>query len=163
MAKPPVLKDWKTLLEEQLNKTAHGEADILKIIYACQDYIGEMQLDSQWLGQQQGFISRIYSNFLDMYSARFGNQPPPRPQQAPIKEILLETPERRKQVIREVALSITKPGDDVSDEAILEELKRRGIKLATSNPTATISTILYGFKPQFEKVQGGRGIFKRQE
>ena len=60
------------------------------------------------------------------------------------------------------ALSMTEPGDDVSDEAVLEELKRRGMKIDAANPTATISTILHGFKSQFEKVQGTRGVFKRQ-
>jgi len=62
-----------------------------------------------------------------------------------------------------VALSITKLGDNVSDEAVLEELKHRGIKIDAANPTAVISTILHGFKPQFEKVQGKRGIFRRQQ
>jgi hypothetical protein len=51
----------------------------------------------------------------------------------------------------------------VSDEAVLEELKRRGMKIDASNPTATISTVLHGFKPQFEKVQGKRGVFTRQQ
>jgi len=163
MAKPPVLRDWKTLLEKQLNKTAHSEADILKIIYICQDYSGEIQPIGRWVGEQDSFVNRMYNIFSSMYSTMFNKQPPTRPKEAPITEVLLDTPERRKQVIREVALSITKPGDDVSDEAILEELKRRGMKLAAGNPTATVSTILLGFKPQFEKVRGKRGIFKRQE
>lgn len=163
MAKLPVLKDWKTLVEEQLNKTAHSEADILKIIYMCQDYLGEIQPIGQWLGQQQGFVTQMYSIFSDMYFTMFAKQPPPRPTEAPITEVLLDTPGRRKQEIRQVALSITKPGDVVSDEAVLEELKRRGMKIDTANPTATISTILNGFKPQFEKVQGKRGVFRRQQ
>ena len=87
---------------------------------------------------------------------------PPRPTEAPIKEVFLDTPESRKQAIREVALSITELGDEISDEAVLEELKRRGMKIDLINPTATISTILNGFKPQFEKVQGKRGLFRRQ-
>jgi hypothetical protein len=77
--------------------------------------------------------------------------------------VLLDTPERRKQAIREVALSITKPGDDVSDEAVLEELRRRWMRINAPNPTAIISTILRGFKPQFEKVLGKRGVFRRQQ
>ena len=77
--------------------------------------------------------------------------------------MILDTPEHRKQAIRDVALSLTKPGDDVSDEAVLEELKRRGMRIEAANPTAAISTILNGFKPEFEKVQGKRGIFKRKQ
>ena len=162
MAEPPVLKDWKTLVEEQLKITGYGDKDILKIVHMCQDFTSEIQPASQWVGQQQGFVTQIYRIFTEMYTARFGEQPPPRPKEAPITEVLLDTPEGRKQAIREVALSITKPGDDVSDEAVLEELERRGMKLESANRTATISTILNGFKPQFEKVQGKRGVFKRQ-
>jgi len=61
-----------------------------------------------------------------------------------------------------VALSITNPGDDISDEAVLEELQRRGMKIDGFNPTAIISTILNGFKPQFEKIEGKRGVFRRR-
>jgi hypothetical protein len=129
----------------------------------CQDYLGEMQPINQWLGQQQGFVTQMNRIFSDMYLTMYGRQPPPRPTEAPIAEVLLDTPEHRRQAIREAALSITKPGDEVSDEAVLEELKRRGMKLAANNPTATISTILRGFKPQFEKVQGKMGVFRRQQ
>ncbi len=163
MAETPVLKDWKTLVGEQMNKAAYAEADILTIMYMCQDYQGEIQPISQWLGQQQGFVSQMYRIFNEMYFTIFGKQPPPRPTEAPIIEVLLDTPEGRKQAIREVALSITKPGDDVSDEAVFEELKRRRMKIDALNPTAMISTILNGFKPQFEKVQGKRGVFRRQQ
>jgi hypothetical protein len=163
MGELPVLKDWKTLVEKQLNKSDYAEADILKIIHICQAYLGEIQPIGQWLGQQEGFIRKMYGIFSDMYFTMFGNKPPPPPAEAPIKEVLLNSPESRKQAIREVALSITKPGDDVSDEAVLEELERRGMKIDAFNPTATISTILNGFKPQFEKVQGKRGLFTRQQ
>ena len=162
MAETPVLKDWKTLVEKQLHKVAYAEADILRIMYMCQDYLGEIQPIGQWVGQQQGFVTRMYSIFSEMYVTMFDKQPPPHPEEAPITEVLLDTPEGRKQAIREVALSITKPGDDVSDEAVFEELKRRGMKIDAFNPTATISTILNGFKPQFKKVQGKRGVFSRQ-
>ena len=101
--------------------------------------------------------------FNDMYFTRFNKQPPPRPSETPIPELLLDTPDIRKQIIREVALSITKPGNEVSDEAVLAELKQLGKKLDLVNPTATISTILRGFRPQFEKVQSKRGVFRRQE
>ena len=163
MAETPVLKDWKTLVDEQLNKAAYTEADILEIMYMCQDFLGEIQTINQWLGQQQGFVGQMHRLFSEMYFTRFGKQPPPRPTEAPIIEVLLDTPEGRKQTIREVALSITKPGDNVSDEAVFEELKRRGMKIDAFNPTAIISTILNGFKPQFEKVQGKRGVFRRQQ
>jgi hypothetical protein len=163
MAETPALRDWRGLLEKRLNKATYTEEDILEILYLCQDYLVEIQPVGHWLGQQQGFINQMQRIFNDMYFTRFNKQPPPRPTEVPIPEILLDTPEIRKQRIREVALSITKTGDEVSDEAVLEELKRRGMKIDLVNPTATISTVLRGFKPQFEKVQGKRGIFRRQQ
>ena len=163
MEKIPELKDWRGLLEKRLNKVTYTKEDILEILYLCQDYLVEIQPAGQWVGQQQGFINQMQRIFNDMYFTRFNKQPPPRPSETPIPEVLLDTPEIRKQIIREVALSITKPGNEVSDEAVLAELKQLGKKLDLVNPTATISTILRGFRPQFEKVQGKRGVFRRQE
>jgi len=163
MEKIPELKDWKGLLEKRLNKVTYTEEDISEVLYLCQDYLVEIQPAGQWVGQQQGFINQMQRIFNDMYFTRFNKQPPPRPSETPIPEVLLDTPEIRKQIIREVALSITKPGNEVSDEAVLAELKQLGKKLDLVNPTATISTILRGFRPQFEKVQGKRGVFRRQE
>jgi len=163
MEKIPELKDWRGLLEKRLNKVTYTEEDISEVLYLCQDYLVEIQPAGQWVGQQQGFINQMQRIFNDMYFTRFNKQPPPRPSETPIPEVLLDTPEIRKQIIREVALSITKPGNEVSDEAVLAELKQLGKKLDLVNPTATISTILRGFRPQFEKVQGKRGVFRRQE
>ena len=163
MADIPALKDWRGLLERRLNKATYTEEDILEILHLCQDYTVEVQPTAQWLGQQQGFINQMQRIFIDLYFTRFNKQPPPRLTETPVKEILLDTAEIRKQTIREVALAIIKPGFEVSDEAVLEELKRRGMKLIANNPTATISTILHGFKPQFEKVQGKRGVFRRKQ
>ena len=163
MAEIPALEDWKGLLEKQLNKATYTEEDILRILYLCQEYLVEILPAEQWLGQQHGFINQMQRIFNDMYFTRFNKQPPPRPMETPVPEVLLGTPDIRKQTIREVALSIAKPGDEVSDEAVLEELKRRGMKIDLINPTATISTVLRGFKPQFEKVQGKRGVFRRQQ
>jgi len=163
MSELPVLKDWRVIIEKQLGKAAYTEKDIINILYMCQDYLGEIQPINQWIGQQQGFVNQMQRIFSEMYVAMFGKQPPPRPTEAPIPEVLLGTPEDRKRAIREVALSITKLGDDVSDEVVFEELMRRGMKIETANPTATISTVLNGFKPQFEKLQGKRGVFRRQQ
>ncbi len=163
MTEIPALRDWKGLLERRLNKATYTDKDILETLYLCQDFLVEIQPAGQWLGQQQGFINQMQRIFNDMYFTMFNKQPPPRPTETPVKEVLLDTPEIRKQTIRDVALSLTKPGDDVSDEAVLEELKRRGMRIEAANPTAAISTILNGFKPQFEKVQGKRGIFKRKQ
>ncbi len=163
MADTSALKDWRVLLEKRLNKATYTEEDILEILNLCQGFLLEIQPISQWLGQQFSFVTQMQRIFNEMYITRFEKQPPPRSTEMPVKEVLLDSPELRKQAIRQAALSLTKPGNEVSDEAILEELKRRGMKLAANNPTATISTVLRGFKPEFEKVEGKRGVFRRQQ
>jgi hypothetical protein len=163
MAMIPELKDWKALLEERLSKTTHSEEDVLGILHLCQDFVLEIQPVGQWLGEQQGFVNQMQRIFNEIYFMRFNKQPPPRPTETPVKEVVLNSPEARKQAIRQVALSITQPGDGVSDEAVLEELKRQGMKIDLANPTATISTVLRGFRPQFEKAEGKRGVFIRRE
>ena len=163
MAEILALKNWRELLEKRLNKANYTQADMEEVLHLCQDFLIEMQSPSQFLGQQQGFINQMQRIFIDMYFTRFNRQPPPWPAETAAKELVLDTPEKRKQTIRDVALSITKPGVEVSDEVVLEELKRRGMKINAYNPTATISTVLRGFRPQFEKVKGKRGIFIRRE
>jgi hypothetical protein len=159
----PVLKDWRGLLEKQLGSASHSEQDLLKIVRLAEDLSDETRLAGQWLNQQAGYLSMIVSQFSQTYALRFNKQVPPRPPKETTTEILLDNPEQRKKIVREVALAVTKPGDSTSDEAILEELKRRGMKLVANNPTATIATILKGFKPQFQKVKEKRGVFIRQE
>jgi hypothetical protein len=163
MVELPMLKDWKGLLEKQISSVGHGEEDLLKVIRLGEDFSDETRLVGQWFNQQAGYVNMIVSQFSQMYAVRFNKQVPPRLPKESTNEILLDTPEHRKKIVREVALAMTKPGDSTSDEAILEELRRRGMKLVASNPTATIATILHGFKPQFEKVKGKRGVFTRRE
>ena len=163
MTEIPVLKDWKSIVEKQLNSGSYSEADILKIIYMSQDHLSEIQPIMQWLGQQQGYATQVSRIFYDMYFTMFGKQPPARPKEAPIPEVLLDTTDVRKEAIRNIALAITKPGEEISDEKVLEELKHRGMRINMSNPTAAISTVLNGFKPQFKKVEGKRGLFIREQ
>jgi hypothetical protein len=161
MAQLPTLKDWKSLLEQEVRNKSFDEVDILNLINACHDYTEEMQPVSQWIGAQQSYVSQMQRTFMQVYTNMFGKEPPPRTPAAPVIEVL-GTTERRKQIVREVALAVTKAGDEVTDEALLEQLSRRGMRIETPNPTATISTILNGFKSEFKKVEGKRGVFKRQ-
>lgn len=159
---PPQPKDWRGRVENRIKQGDFRKEDMLEIIWLAQDLRNESDIAFRWFSEQGQYLNDIIGEYMRLYSIRFKEQPPPRPQKEASPEILIDTPERRKQVIQEVALAITKPGDEISDETILEELKRRSMRLVANNPTATISTILNGFKHQFEKVQGKRGIFKRQ-
>jgi hypothetical protein len=160
--KPPPLEDWRDQVENLIKQGEHEKQDVLNIIWLGQELISEMGPASRWISEQSQYLNAIVAEYMRIYSTRFGEQPPPQPHKEASPEILLDTPERRKQTVREVALAIAKPGDNISDEAIVEELKRRGMKLDARNPTATISTILHGFK-QFNKVDKTRGVFKRLE
>lgn len=161
MIELPKLKDWKTSIEDQLKGIGYSEEELLRIVYLCEDYIAEMTPALKWVNIQNSFLQQILGNFRNQYTIRFGKDVPPRPKEALVSEVLLDDPNSRKRVVREVALAIAKPGDEVSDETVLEELKCRGMRLVADNPTATISTILNGFKTEFEKVKEKRGVFKR--
>jgi hypothetical protein len=163
MVEPPKLKNWKAVVEEHMNKSSYNEEDLVKVIHMCEEFRREIQPISQWIGRQAGFVNKMNSIFHDMYVTRFDKEPPTPPTEGPVTEVILDTPERRKQAIREVALAMSQPGDTVSDEAVLEEMSRRGMKICAANPNAAISTVLYGFRPQFAKVESKRGVFRRQE
>jgi hypothetical protein len=160
--KPPILEDWRDQLENKIKRGKNEKEDILEIIYLGQELLIKVNPASQWLAEQGQYLNGIVSDYLRIYFTRFREQPPPRPQKES-PEILLDNPERRKQVVRDIAISITKVGDTVNYDRIFEELKRRGVKLVANNPNATISTILNGIKPQFSKVEGKKGIFLRQQ
>lgn len=161
--KPPALHRWRDQVEDKIKQGEHEKKDVLEIIWLAQKLLREMEPASRWVSDQYQYLNAIASEYMRIYGIRFGEQPPPQPQKEAVPEILLNIPERRKQVIRDIALSMTKVGDSVSYEGILEELKRRGMKLVANNPNATISTILNGFKAQFSKVEGKRGTFQRQK
>ncbi len=161
--KPPALEDWRDQVENKIKEGGNEKRDVLEIVWLAQELLSEMGPANRWISEQGQYLNAIVSDYMRIYGTRFGEQPPPQPQKEARPEILVDIPERRKQVIRDIALSMTKVGDSVSYEGILEELKRRGMKLVANNPNATISTILHGFKPQFSKVEGKRGVFQRQK
>ena len=87
---------------------------------------------------------------------------PARPKEELEGEMLLDSPEARREAVRKVALYLTEPGDEVTDRQIVEAFKNDGKRLVADNPAATVSTILNGFKSEFEKVAGRRSVFRRR-
>jgi hypothetical protein len=158
----PELKFWKTEVEELLKSSGHAESDYEQIIHTAQDYMDELNVAAQFMQQQNTYLNQIISVYAGGYRTRFGKDAPPRPPKEIVNEILLNTAEVRKQTVREIALSLTKPGDTISDEAILGELHKRSMRfVGVHNQTATISTIVYGFKTEFEKTEK-RGVYRRK-
>jgi len=164
MNNPPLLKDWKGDLENQIESMTHKKEDLLKLIKLGEEYLGEIDPAYEWITANLGYVSRVTTHLRDLYTTRFGEAPPSVSRTSSRAKIIEEinTPERRKSLVREVALTITNPGEEVSDRRILKELARRNMTLDASNPPATVSTILVGFTSMFEKVPGKRGIFRRK-
>jgi hypothetical protein len=156
----PKLKNWKKQIEDQLQTVGYGEDDLIKIIHLALDFQEETTKPYIWFSEQIQYLNQIAAEFRGIYITLFKKEPPPRPKKETVNEVILDTPESRKQTIREIAVSLTKPGETVSDETILSELKKRGMRLKADNQTATISTILFGFKAEFEKTEK-RGVYRR--
>lgn len=167
--KPPLPKDWREQVENKIKDSGHGKKDVLDIIWLAQELQDEMGPLYKWMSDQTQYLNGIAGEYMRIYMTRFSEQPPPRPQKEPSREILIDTPERRKEKVREVALAIAKPGDEINNEIILGEFKRQGMRLFANNPEATISTILNGFKSEFEKAKDEKtnklkkGVFKRKQ
>jgi hypothetical protein len=163
MPKPPNLKDWKGELESLLETVSLRKPDMVRVMHFAEALMEDMQPASNWLQDHRRWVSDLLANYQAMYRGRFHEEPPLRPKEERTGEILLDTPESRRQVIRGVALAISKPGEFITDEQVLEALKAQGKRLLADNPTATISTILNGYKSHFEKVEDKRGTFRRRE
>ncbi|MFC2011024.1 hypothetical protein ACFLUR_01885 [Chloroflexota bacterium] len=161
--KLPVLKDWKEIIEEELESKLPTEKGLVDIIHLCDELFEESESAMKFINEQRGFMVRIRDQYKGLYDTRFHKEPPPRLKKQRGEEVLLETPEARKQAVREKALTLANIGDEITDEDILRALESEDKRLVAENPTATISTILNGFKSHFEKVGGRRGVFKRQQ
>jgi hypothetical protein len=157
----PALKDWKNLLQQDLERIGNKKDDILKVISICNDYSKEIESVRQWIAGHQRFVDGVMATFDDLYRLRFNSEPVRRPElkMALTQQILLNTPKIRAQEIRKIALATTQIGTETDCVSIQRELERRGMKLEGNNPNAIISTILNGSTSGFKKV--GKGVFKR--
>lgn len=160
--KPPVLHDWKRKLEERVESELQTKEGLTEIIHLCEELLEEIEPVTKFLNEQRIFVVNLKELYQKMYDTRFHELPPPRPKKDRGEEVLLDTPEIRKQAVREMALAVTSIGGEITDEDVLKALESESKHLVADNPTATISTILNGYKSHFEKVEGKRGVFKRK-
>ena len=159
---PPGIKDWKTELSRHIDGRRHTREDLGTVIRMCRETLADMQPAHDFLREQRALVQTWLQQYELLYVSRF-DEPPPRCDADLPHELLLDTPDSRKRAVRAVALSMTAPGGEINDEQVLQSLLNDGQRLVADNPTATISTILNGFKSHFEKVSGKRGVFKRRE
>ena len=158
----PKLEDWKSDIQDRVVTKGQTQEDILEIIQLCEVVHEKMEPASAFIRDQQNIVVGMLNEFKRHYVARFGEEPPRR-QQSILTLLELDSTETRRKRIRSAALSITDPGHTVTDRQVLGKLETQGFKLIAENPTATISSVLNGFKSEFEKVSGKRGVFKRRE
>jgi hypothetical protein len=163
MPKPPENEDWTAQLESLLLvNPGHSKDEIERLIHGCQALLEQMQPAIVWVDEQRRAVNDAYVGYQTLYRGRFRQEPPPRRADERVTEIRLDTPESRRQTIRDTALALAKPGEEITDKQVLDALKAQGQRIVAANPTATISTILNGFGTHFEKVKDKRGVFKRR-
>lgn len=158
----PLLKDWKGDLERRIQNKNQGEQDILAVIHMCQSTLQDIQPAYQYVQEHRAEIQEWLQEYERLYVRRFRKEPTPLPTDDIPEYLLLDTPEKRKTAIRQAALALAEPGGETSDKDILREIEAEGMRLIAQNPAAAISTIIYGFKSEFDKVEGQMGVFRRK-
>jgi len=158
----PELKDWKDTLNRLIEKKGQSQEDLLEVIHQCHRALNDMRPAFDFVRGQHSDIEGWKTHYSQLYSFRFREDPPALSLSELSAQEFLETPESRKKVVREIALSLTSPGMDIGDNDVLNALQERRQQLVARNPVATISTILNGYKSHFEKVEGKRGVFRRR-
>ena len=162
MSEIPLLKDWQWSLGRQIDNHRLNEDDLLSIIRLCEETLYEIEPPYIFVRDQRSVVQDWLNEFRRFYLTRFRKEAPVLSMEELQSEEVLDSPQRRKAEVRRVALDLAGPNQEVTDQAVLDELKAAGKRFIAENPTATISTILVGFKAEFEKVEGVRGRFRRK-
>ena len=157
----PTLREWKKLLQADLERVGNKKDDLIQVIKMCEGYSKEIQSDMGWLSENQAFIEQIQRQYKELFFIRFGEQPPEQPGQVTDKVLVeLDTPAKRKKQVVEVLRQLAiQPGATVKAKDVNVALEKNGFTLKGTNPNAIISTIIYR-QPDYEKVDGG--VFRKK-
>lgn len=158
----PQVKDWASQLQREIDKLPINEDGLMKAIQRCEETAFELEPAYRYIRDQRDEVADLEQGLRRLYLTRYRKEVPARSRDELQSEEILDSPERRKNEVRRVAVELAPPGQEITDEQIFEELTARGKRFIAENPKATISTILVGFKSEFEKVEGARGAFKRR-
>ncbi len=159
----PTLREWKKLLQADLERVGNKKDDLIQVIKMCEGYSKEIQSDMGWLSGNQAFIEQIRRQYKELFLIRFGEPLPEQTEQVTGKLLLeLDTPAKRKKEVVEVLRQLAiQPGATVKAADVNTALEKNGFTLPEgSNPNAIISTILYRLKSEYEKVGGG--VFRKK-
>ena len=158
------IRQWRASLDKELEASSvFRKEDLVRLIHKSQQSLEEIAAARVWLGEQERYVPSMYKALASLYRTRFNQEPPPRNRDEAGTEVVLDTTAKRVASIRRVALALAKPGEQVTDKQILDELQRRGLRLLATNPPATVSTVMCGFRSAFRKVPSKRSVFKRVE
>lgn len=157
----PNLKEWKKLLQADLEKVGNKKGDLIQVIKMCEGYSKEIQSVMGWLSENQAFIEQIRRQYKELYLIRFAESPPEQKEQVTSKQLVgLDTPAKRKKQVVEVLRQLAiQPGATVKAKDVSTALEKNGFTLKGGNPNAIISTIIYR-QPDYEKVGGG--VFRKK-
>ena len=158
----PTLKEWKKLLQEDLERVGNKKDDLIQVIKMCEGYSKEIQSDMGWLSENQSFIEQIRRQYKELFFIRFSEQAPEQTEQVIDKLCVpLDTPKARKKQVMEVLKQLNiQTGATVKASDIDKTLEKNGYALKGSNHNGIISTILYGLKSDYEKL--GHGVFRKK-
>lgn len=162
MSEIPPLKDWQGPLEKRIDTSSLKEDDLLETIRLCELALYDLEPAYIFVRDQRSIVTEWLTELRRWYLIRSKKEAPILSAEELQSEEILDSPQRRKAEVRRAALELAGPNEEVTDQAVLDELKARGKRFVADNPTATVSTILVGFKAEFEKVEGVRGRFRRK-
>ena len=157
----PILKDWKGLLQKDLETVGNKKDDLLKVISLCDSYSKDIRLAMDYISANQAVINQIAEHYRQVNQLLYPDVQPQNAEQA-IGNLLIEldTPEKRKKQVVEVLKRLaTSPGGTVSAPDVNKTLEKNGYLLKGGNPNGIISTIIYR-QPGYEKVGGG--VFRKK-
>ena len=156
------LRDWLGPLQTHIDRMTQSRDGLAQAIQACIAAMQDMRPAYEDMQRQWIAIQGIRNTYHQVYVSRFAETPPNAPSNQVTPTTVLETPEQRRDAIRTTAQRIAAPGKNVTDREVLEALRSEGMDIVQWNPTAIISTVLNGFKGEFEKVKGKKGEFRRK-
>lgn len=156
------LKDWFGVLGTQLDGLYWTKEGMLQGIHLCEETLAEIVSAYAFILDQKLRMEGLLKSYRALYKTMHGSEAPRFTREGLESEEVLDSPESRVEEVRMVALELAEhPGQEVTDQAVLDALLVKGKKFIATNPRATVSTILYGFKTDFVKVK--RSTFKRLE
>jgi uncharacterized coiled-coil DUF342 family protein len=158
----PNLKEWKKLLQADLENVGNKKDDLIQVIRLCEDYSKEIKSNVLWLEDNQAFIEQIRRQYKELYQLRFGESPPENIEQPVIKQLKeLRKEDQRNEILKLVQAKA--PGSKILASEIKEALEQKGFIITASNPHAAISTTIASFKKDVEKSEGEHGVYFRKQ